>query len=124
MWLCLNRAFLSIVTPAGEPGGDMLLVRARRRGDIQAVFPHAEVRRTPERDYLFRALIPRDEVARVLGAEVAGINYSNFKNSVRSKPLHDAFARFWSIMANLQPTRPYSGRYSGRQRSLPLRAPD
>ena len=120
MWICLNRAFLSIVTPTGEPDSDVLLVRARRKGDIQSVFPGAKVRRTPERDYLYRALVPRHEVAAALVGEVAGIDYSNFKASVRNKPLHDAFARIWSIMAGLQSSAPYSGVRARRQRSLPM----
>ena len=120
MWICLNRAFLSIVTPAGEPDSDVLLVRARRKGDIQSVFPGAKVRRTPERDYLYRALIPRIEVARALADEVTNVDYSNFKNSVKNRPLHDAFARIWSIMAGLQSSAPYSGVRSARQRRLPV----
>ena len=123
MWICLNHSFLSIVTPQGKPDSDVLLVRARREGDIQSVFPGADVRRTPERDYLYRALIPRAEVAAALATEVAGIDYSNFKNSVRSRPLHDAFARIWSIMACLQPSAPYSGLRARGQGRLPMDAP-
>jgi len=120
MWVSLNRAFLSIVTPAAnQPDSKMLLVRARRKGDIESVFPGAKVERTPHRDYLFRALINREEVARAMADEVFGVSYSNFKASVRNKPLHDAFARVWGIMANLQPTAPYSGgRRRGASRDL------
>jgi len=119
MWICLNRAFLSIVTPAAnQPDSKMLLVRARRKGDIESVFPGAKVERTPSRDYLFRALIAREEVARALSDEVFNIDYNNFKNSVRSRPLHDAFSRIWSIMAGLQPTAPYSGGRRRRNRDL------
>lgn len=122
MWICLSNAFLSIVEPKEGSAEDLLLVRARRAGDIQNVFPTAKVRRTPSRDYLFRALIPREEVARVVAARVTAINYPNFKASVRSKPLHDAFMRIWSIMSGLQPTAPYSGRRGrvGRQQRLPI----
>lgn len=123
MWICLSNAFLSIVEPHEPVAEDVLLVRARRAGDIQAVFPHAKVRRTPARDYLFRALIPREEVARAVAAKVTAIGYTNFKASVRSKPLHDAFARFWGIMSGLQPTAPYSGARGRRQRRLPMDAP-
>lgn len=118
MWICLNRSFLSIVTPTGEPHSPVLLVRARRKGDIESVFPGAKVSRTPKRDYLFRALIPREEIARAIADEVAHLDYSNFKGSVKNDELHDAFAKVWRVMANLQPTAPYSGVSSGRQRDF------
>ncbi len=44
MWICLNDAFLSIVTDTTHP--DQLLVRARRRDDIERVFGETEVIRT------------------------------------------------------------------------------
>ena len=122
MWLCLNRSFLSIVEPSDQDvnTGDMLLVRARRKGDIEAVFPAAKVEKRPERDYLFRALLPRQEVAAAIADQVRGIDYPNFKNSVKNSKLHDAYARIWSIMAALQSTPPYSrsSTRTPRQRDL------
>ena len=106
MWICLSDAFLSIVEPPKKDG--TLLVRARRQGDIERVFAGAKVEKTPGRDYLFRAFMPREQVSQVIGQHVAGINYGNFKNSVKNNKLHDAFAGFWSIMARLQPIPPYS----------------
>ena len=41
MWIFLTDAFLSIVDKDGD--GTTLLVRARRAGDIERVFPGAEV---------------------------------------------------------------------------------
>ena len=55
MWLCLNNAFLSIVDKDCAP--DELLVRARRDGDIERVFPKAEVEVTLGNDYRCRARI-------------------------------------------------------------------
>ena len=107
MWLCLNDAFFSIVE--SRPGSDLLLVRARRKGDIEKVFPKADVQRTQGRDYLFRALIHRKTVANVVAAQVGRINYGNFKSSVRDDKLHDAYSAFWSIHARLQSPPPYSG---------------
>ena len=37
MWIFLSDSFLSIVAHRDKPG--VLLVRARRAGDIEAVFP-------------------------------------------------------------------------------------
>ena len=113
MWLCLNSAFLSIVEP--EQDSEVLRVRARRKGDIEKVFPEAKVERTPERDYLFRAHIRRERVAEAVAEQVAGINYGNFKNSVKNDKLHSAYGSIWSIMARLQSSPPYSGVRARRQ---------
>lgn len=116
MWVCLNDAFFSIVDK--ECGPDELLVRARRPGDIERVFPGAKVKKSPGTDYLFRAVLPRSAVAHAISSEVMAVGYSNFKNSVRDPKLHDAYAAFWNFHARLQPTPPYSGRTSRRQRPL------
>ena len=59
MWVCLNSAFLSIVQPSSSDPlakGDMPLVRARRRGDIERAFSDpVKVVEVPGRDYQFRA---------------------------------------------------------------------
>jgi hypothetical protein len=107
MWLCLNDAFLSIVHK--DCARDELLVRARRPGDIERVFPEAKVTRYTKSDYLFRAIIKRELVESAVVAETQRITYGNFKDSVKDQSLHDAYLRVWSTMADLQPTRPYSG---------------
>jgi len=64
MRIFLNDAFLSIVHKDGDES--TLLVRARRKGDLERIFPTADVQETPRNDYRFRALIPRIEVAQVM----------------------------------------------------------
>lgn len=104
MWIVLNHAFLSIVDPGGQgPKGDNLLVRARIKGDLERVFGNKiKVVTLPARDYLFRAFIPRKRVAEVIAAEVAGIQYGNFKNSVFEHVRHDAYSRIWGVMYGIQ----------------------
>jgi len=109
MWIFLNDAFLSIVQKdcaAGE-----LLVRARRSGDLEKIFPKAKVTRTPGADYLFRAVVNTSDVKRALADEVDRITYSNFKDSVADRRLHDAYLRVWSQMSLLQPVAPYGERW-------------
>jgi hypothetical protein len=108
MWLCLNNAFLSVVHK--DCAADELLVRARVAGHIEAVFPHAKVTESTNTDYRYRAVVKRELVKGALMNVVDGIQYDNFKNSVKSRRLHDAFAAIWSVMARMQPTAPYSGR--------------
>jgi hypothetical protein len=107
MWLCLNNAFLSIVHKDCKP--TELLVRARRPGDIEKVFPDAKVTRYTKSDYLFRAVITRADVASALVRQVYDIDYGNFKDSVEDDRLHDAYAEVWGTMSLLQNPPPYSG---------------
>jgi hypothetical protein len=107
MWVCLNNAFFSIVARRDHPEGD-LLVRARRKGDIERVFG-VPATPTPHRDYAYRALLSRADVGRVLVDVIAGITYDNFKSSVRDQKLHDAYASVWGVMLRLQAHRPWSG---------------
>jgi hypothetical protein len=109
MWVCLNDAFLSIVCKDCPPAS--LLVRARRPGDIDRVFPAAKVQRTTDADYLFRAVVSRQDVVDALSVEIMRIDYDNFKNSVEADDLHEAYSKIWTVMAGLQNPRPYSERY-------------
>jgi len=106
MWLCFNNSFVSIVDKGDKPG--FLCVRARRSGDIEKVFPGADVKRTPGNDYLFRAYVNRKVVAQTVADRLLDLDYSNFKGSTKDKRLHDAYMRVWGIMGDLQPGGPYS----------------
>lgn len=106
MWLCFNEGFLSIVDK--DVASDCLLVRARRAGDIERYFPDSKVKRTPGNDYLYRASVSRDKIAKVITEQVMTLTYSNFKDSVADDRLHGAYGRVWSIMSGLQPIPPYS----------------
>lgn len=116
MWIMLNDCFFSIV--AKDCGRDELMVRARRPGDIEKLFPKAKVTEYTASDYHYRAAVKRTDLAAALAAEVDGITYSNFKDSVRDRPLHDAYLSVWHAMARLQPKKPYAGASWIRGRSL------
>lgn len=100
MWIMLNKSFLSVV--ADRDDKDNLLVRARLAGHIESVFPEAKIFSRVGSDYLYRAILPRSEVAAVIANNIENINYDNFKNSVKNKVLHDAFIDIWGIMYRLQ----------------------
>jgi hypothetical protein len=113
-----NDSFLSIVKK--DCPEDSLLVRARRPGDIEKVFGRrTKVTRTTDADYLYRAVVPRDEVVRAMEREVLRVDYGNFKDSVADKDLHDAYMRVWTAMAQVQDPRPYSEPF--RRPSLTLK---
>jgi Txe/YoeB family toxin of Txe-Axe toxin-antitoxin module len=102
MWVCLNNAFVSIVANRNRPGD--LMIRARRKGDIEKFMGENFVRviETPLADYRFRASVEADLVSKVMADMVYTIDYDNFKDSVKDKDLHDAYSGFWSIMYRLQ----------------------
>ena len=116
-WVCFTDCFLSIVDKDCAP--DELLVRARRDGDIERVFPDAQVEVNLTTDYRCRARIKRAIVAAAIAERVAGVGYQNFKGATKDRKLHDAYMGVWSAVGRLQPGGPYSsGLRNGRQRSF------
>ena len=81
MWIQFNNAFLSIVE--NRENTTELLVRARVKGDIEKVFPEADVFEDNNADYKYRAFISKAIVAEKIMLKVTEINYDNFKNSVK-----------------------------------------
>jgi hypothetical protein len=129
-WIFFNDAFISVVAPT--PGSvadreDKVCVRARLKGHLEKVFgDHIAVEEGGGRDYRFRTLLPRRIVAQVIADRILEIDYGNFKDSVKDKPLHDAYLRVWGVMHSEQVREggkgweAYSGnRHAGnRNRSL------
>lgn len=107
MWIMLSDCFFSIVKK--DCARDELMVRARRPGDIEKLFPKAQVTEYTASDYHYRAAVKIAAIGEALVAELGRVTYSNFKDSVDDRPLHDAYLRVWTAMASLQPKRPYSG---------------
>lgn len=83
MWLFTTHGFFSIVQHKDNP--DYLLVRARVKGDIERYFPGADVQRTDDADYLYRATIPRSQVMDVVMDVVRNIDYTSFKGALKDK---------------------------------------
>lgn len=87
MWLITTTGFYSIVQKPWDRAADTLTVRARAKGDLDALreagLPElGEVKEDPNADYRFRAQAPRAAVARVVEAQVEAIDYDNFKSAV------------------------------------------
>jgi hypothetical protein len=100
MWIFLSNSFISVVQKPGDT--DILTVRSRFKGDIEAVFPDAKVEANKGTDYKYRAKVPRDSVAKALHDQAMGINYANFKSTVKDRKRHDAYMGVWSAMYRLQ----------------------
>lgn len=104
MWIMSPRGFVSIVRKDCPP--DHLLVRARRRQDLEALFPGADIIEGAGTDYQFRARIPQLEVINVISRELLELDYSNHKNATEDDALHSAYSAVWSAMARLQDGKP------------------
>lgn len=103
MWIFMNDAMLSVVRHKDKP--EHLMVRARVQGHIERVFPNVRENYTPLADYGYRAVIHQDEVAKVMASKVEGIDYPNFKSSVKDRGLHDAYYGVWDCMYREQNRR-------------------
>lgn len=99
MWIFLSNSFLSIVAHRTSP--DLLLVRARLKGDIERALPGAKVWTDNTADYKYRAEISREEVAKAVAAHVSGIEYDNFKAST-PYGRHNHLMDIWEIMRQVQ----------------------
>ncbi len=91
-----KHRILSVV--AHREKEDMLLVRARRSGEIESIFPDASVYEIDNADYHYRAEIERDKVAQVMADQIKNIGYDNFKSSVSDNKRRDAYMDIWSVM--------------------------
>jgi hypothetical protein len=100
MWLCLSESFISIVH--NHCAEDELLVRARRKGDIEKIFPGAKVNEYPEHDYLYASVIKRHLVAKAIAGQVSRIDYPQFKPSVKDDQLRQVYFQTWAALSWLQ----------------------
>ena len=105
MWLFTSKSFLSVVADKENPTGDRLLVRSRIAGDIEEVFPDANVMETCNADYRFRSWVSRDKVNKAISEYVQNLNYINFKNSVEDQDRIRPLMRVWSTMYEHQEAR-------------------
>jgi hypothetical protein len=101
MWLLMNDSFLSVI--ASDKDSNLLVVRARRTGDLQQVFGNdIEVVEIPGRDYRYRAFLARSVVAEVMAKRIMDISYTNVKGSVKDPALNDAMMECWHTLEALQ----------------------
>lgn len=102
MWIFMNDSMLSVVENYDDP--NTLMVRSRAKGDIEAVFPDADVITNAGTDYSFRAFIPRSHVATVIANRINNIDYGNFKDSIPKHDAHrhEAYFNVWAEMYTFQ----------------------
>lgn len=103
MWIFTSNSFLSVVEHNEEPS--LLHVRGRIAGDIESVFPGADVIETPSADYHYRTSLPREKVAEAVSRMAREIDYDNFKNSVDDAERRDDYIKVWEVMWQAQRRR-------------------
>ena len=99
MWLFSKDNFLSIVKDRDNP--NRLLVRGRLQGDIEAMFPEAEVIEGAGSDYKFRAFVDRTAVLKAVADTVSNLDYTNFKNA-NAKNRQGHLMGVWQVMRDEQ----------------------
>lgn len=110
MWLITEFGFFSVVAKAGDAEAGMLTVRARVRGDLEALGRRylptmGPIKASKATDYRFRARAPGAAVASAMALAIEGIGYDNFKSRIRKTQgpareavLHDV----WHALYRLQ----------------------
>ena len=110
MWIMLNDSFLSIDKKDCPPGSLWDIARVFGRG--------VKVKRSPDSDYLYRAILKIEDVKMAMNRAAENIDYENFKESVKDYDLHLAYMRVWSAMSEVQNPRPFGMPFIGNKRKV------
>ena len=100
MWIMLADGFLSIIKK--DCAADELLVMARRKGDIERVFPDVVSQETPDNDYRYQAAVKKTVVMEAVSRRIDAVDYPDFIESVESPDLLNAYMEVWGDMENIQ----------------------
>ena len=110
MWLITPVGFFSIVQKPSDVAADMLTVRARVRGDLEALRDQflpglGSIEESKSNDYRFRAVAPRSEVAAAMASLVHQLQYKNFNDQVakvQGPARASLYHRVWDVLYKLQ----------------------
>ena len=109
MWLVTEFGFFSVVAKPGDAEAGMLTVRARVRGDLEALRRRylptmGQIQTSRSNDYRFRARAPKAAVASAMALAIEGIGYDNMKARVRETQgpareavLHDVWHALYAL---------------------------
>lgn len=110
MWLITPVGFFSIVQKPSDVAADTLTVRARVRGDLEALRDQflpglGSIEESKTNDYRFRAVAPRSEVAAAMASLVHQLDYQNFKDQVakvQGPARASLYHHVWDVLYRLQ----------------------
>ncbi len=96
MWLFLPDAYISVTEHESEPR--LVCVRARVRGDLESLFPEADIAETIDRDYRFATSLPKERVSQVVSLRIAKLNYASFFEAIPDEDRKQAYIQVWGAM--------------------------
>jgi hypothetical protein len=109
MWIITSIGFFSIVRKPEDVASGTLTVRARVRGDLEALRQACpelgEIEESPHSDYRFRARGPKAAVGAAIGRLAEGIDYDNFKDAVgarQGRGRAEVYHGVWDVLYGLQ----------------------
>jgi hypothetical protein len=90
MWLLTTFGFFSVVEKTEDRADGMITVRARVRGDIEALRAKylpalGEIEATPDRDYAWRGRVTKGELAAALGRIAMDVDYAHTRTAVAQR---------------------------------------
>ena len=100
MWIFMQDSFLSVTEH--EVDSKLLEVSSRMRGDIERIFPEADVIETITGDYRFCTTLPRERVVQAISLRVGKIKYPSFHSTVADADRRAAYINVWSAMYDEQ----------------------
>jgi hypothetical protein len=102
MWVFTKHGFFSIVQD--KENENIVIIRARVKGDIEKQLPEARVEEDAGSDYRFRARLPKPVAAIWLKQMAEEIDYTNYKAAVNmvDPRRSEYYGMVWAIMADLQ----------------------
>ncbi len=117
MWIQTPGSFVSIVNDHDDP--HTVVIRARARVHLERFLDYEEHTRNKthkpfihedkkgERDYQFRAYLPREDATRLVGSKVMQMGYTNFKDASKAvdPEVTHMFEDWWQDHYNFQESR-------------------
>lgn len=105
MWVFTDTGFISAVVHHGD--SNVIIVRARESESLDgiAALTDTSLLSTPDRDYPWRAHVPRELFQRWLTAAAADMQYGNFKNRIhetRGEEFYAALSQVWEVMHDIE----------------------
>ena len=103
MWIFTKNSFISVVHHPSRPND--VMVRARRKSDLARLFPKKQITKTPNTDYMWRTVVSKKELAKVLATYISTqLTYDNFKaaQSEDSPYWHKFLLDVWEAGFNME----------------------
>jgi flavin-dependent dehydrogenase len=114
MWVLTNVGYVCAVVHKDDVKGkrvkqakatrarDRIMVRARARHHLEALFPDADIIEWADADFRFRVIVSRASFKKWLARQAEAMNYESFKHSTADAELYRQYVRWWQIGLDYQ----------------------